>query len=181
MLRVYWSRRQRCLCRLLRGGALAMMKNSKPGSFVRTASQTRQPAAGCPGNAACVVETLQSHLTAEARERTIQQVVGGGRFCAVMLDDGGVGMANLCPDVCGEPSRQVSDRLPRPGTPAAAPRSNRSPSRYRALLIESMMKCWGPVHRGHRSRHRRPSWPQRSGHQSVAHGDAVTMVALGKV
>jgi uncharacterized protein (DUF4213/DUF364 family) len=53
---------------------------------------------------------------AEARDRTIRQAVAGGRFCAVMLDDGGVGVANLCPDVCGQPSRQVSDELPQPGT-----------------------------------------------------------------
>jgi uncharacterized protein (DUF4213/DUF364 family) len=36
-----------------------------------------------------------------------------------MLDDGGTGVANLCPDVCGEPSREVSDWLPRVGTAAA--------------------------------------------------------------
>jgi uncharacterized protein (DUF4213/DUF364 family) len=35
-----------------------------------------------------------------------------------MLDDGGVGVANLCPDECGKPSRRVSDLLPRPATPA---------------------------------------------------------------
>jgi len=96
-----------------------MMGNSKPGSFARASSQTKQPPAGCPGNADCIVKTLQSHLMAEARERAIQQAVAGGRFCAVRLDDGGVGVANLCPDVCGEPSRWDSDRLPRPGTPAA--------------------------------------------------------------
>lgn len=70
-------------------------------------------------DAGSVVGVLTSHLMAEARQRTIRQVVAGGRFCAVMLDDGGVGVANLCPDVCGEPSWQVSDRLPQPGTPAA--------------------------------------------------------------
>jgi uncharacterized protein (DUF4213/DUF364 family) len=36
-----------------------------------------------------------------------------------MLDDGGVGVANLCPDVCGVPSRHVSGLLPEPGTSAA--------------------------------------------------------------
>ena len=35
-----------------------------------------------------------------------------------MLDDGGVGVANLCSDVCGKPSRRASDFLPRPATPA---------------------------------------------------------------
>lgn len=69
-------------------------------------------------NATSVIETLSSHLMAEARERTIRRAVAGARFCAVMLDDGGVGMANLCPDVCGEPSRDISDQLPSPGTPA---------------------------------------------------------------
>ncbi len=70
-------------------------------------------------DARSVVETLSSHLMTKARERTIRQAVAGGRFCAVMLDDGGVGVANLCPDVCGEPTRRVSDWLPQPGTPAA--------------------------------------------------------------
>jgi len=92
--------------------------NSKPVNLTHQASEAKPPPAGCPGNADCVVEIIRSHLTAEARERTIQRVVGGGRFCAVMLDDGGVGVANLCPDVCGEPSRWDSDRLPRPTTPA---------------------------------------------------------------
>jgi uncharacterized protein (DUF4213/DUF364 family) len=50
-----------------------------------------------------------------ARKRTIRQAVAGGRFCAVLLDDGGVGVANLCPDVCGEPSRWMSGLLPRAG------------------------------------------------------------------
>jgi len=54
-----------------------------------------------------------------AQERTIRQVVAGARFCAVVLDDGGTGVANLCPEVCGEPSRWVSDWLPQPRTAAA--------------------------------------------------------------
>jgi uncharacterized protein (DUF4213/DUF364 family) len=66
-----------------------------------------------------VRELLRSHLMAMASKRTIRRAVAGARFCAVMLDDGVTGVANLCPDVCGEPSRQASDRLPRPGTPAA--------------------------------------------------------------
>ncbi|MFH1747289.1 MAG: DUF364 domain-containing protein [Planctomycetota bacterium] len=68
--------------------------------------------------AGLVIETLRSHLTPGAQERTIRQVVAGARFCAVVLDDGGTGLANLCPDVCGEPSRRVSDWLPQPGTAA---------------------------------------------------------------
>lgn len=66
-----------------------------------------------------VVEKLNSHLMPEARKREILQVVAGARFCAVMLDDGGVGLANLCPDVCGEPSRWDSDCFPQPATLAA--------------------------------------------------------------
>lgn len=96
-----------------------MDAKSKPAAFACNASETEQPLAGCSAGANSVVEMLTSRLMAEARERTIRQVVAGGRFCAVMLDDGGVGVANLCPDVCGQPSRQVSDRLPRRGTLAA--------------------------------------------------------------
>ena len=70
-------------------------------------------------NATSVVELLASHLSDAACERTIRQVVAGARFCAVSLDDGGTGVANLCPDVCGEPSRGVSDYLPVAGAPAA--------------------------------------------------------------
>ncbi len=81
-------------------------------------SPERQRHPGCPGSVATIVELLQSHLMDEARKRTILQAVAGGRFCAIMLDDGGVGMANLCPDVCGEPSRHVSGLLPPPGTSA---------------------------------------------------------------
>ncbi len=96
-----------------------MNAKSKPADFARDVSEARQPRVGCPGHADRVVESLQSHLMAEARERTIRQAIAGGRFCAVVLDDGGVGLVNLCPEVCGEPSRQVADWLPRPGTSAA--------------------------------------------------------------
>lgn len=67
----------------------------------------------------CVAEMLKTHVTAAARERTIRRVVAGGRFCAVMLDDGGTGAVNICPDVCGDPARQPVDWLPRVGTSAA--------------------------------------------------------------
>lgn len=73
---------------------------------------------GAPDHAGSVVAMLHRHLVAKARERTIRRAVAGARFCAVMLDDGGTGVANLCPDVCGEPSRQVSDWLPQVGTAA---------------------------------------------------------------
>jgi len=66
-----------------------------------------------------VVEILKDHLMEQARARTIRRAVAGGRFCAVMLDDGGVGVANVCPEVCGEPSPRFSDWLPPVATPAA--------------------------------------------------------------
>ena len=88
------------------------------GSAGNAIGAEQRPAEICD-DAPLVTEMLKNHLMAEARNRTIQQAVAGGRFCAVMLDDGGVGVANLCPDVCGQPSRQVSDELPQPGTPAA--------------------------------------------------------------
>ena len=94
------------------------MKPETGADSARYESPESQCPAGCPGNVATIVELLQSHLIDEARKRTILQAVAGGRFCAVMLDDGGVGMANLCPDVCGEPSRHVSGLLPPPGTSA---------------------------------------------------------------
>jgi len=66
-----------------------------------------------------VAEMMKSSTMEVAQKRTVQRVVAGGRFCAVMLDDGGVGVANICPDVCGEPSPQVVGSLPQPGTSAA--------------------------------------------------------------
>ncbi len=85
---------------------------------VRYGSQKSQPSVGCLGGANSVVELLESHLMETARERSIRQAVAGGRFCAVVLDDGGAGVANLCPDVCGTPSRGAVGVLPRPGTSA---------------------------------------------------------------
>ena len=96
-----------------------MNARSKPADCAEDASKAKQPPVGCLNDTRSVVETLIRHLMAEARERAIQQVVAGGRFCAVMLSDGGVGVANLCPEVCGEPTRRVSDCLPQPATPAA--------------------------------------------------------------
>lgn len=62
---------------------------------------------------------LRSHLMASARERTLRQAVGGARFCAVVLDNGGTGVANISPDACGEPSPEALRWLPEPATPAA--------------------------------------------------------------
>jgi uncharacterized protein len=64
------------------------------------------------------VEQLVEHLSSEARNRTIHEISVGGRFCAVVLDDGAVGAANICPDVCGEPRPIVWDRVVAPGAPA---------------------------------------------------------------
>ena len=96
-----------------------MNMRSKPADCAQDASKAKRSHVGCLNDVRSVVETLISHLMTKARERTIRRAVSGGRFCSVILDDGGVGLANLCPDVCGKPSRSVSDRLPRPSTPAA--------------------------------------------------------------
>ncbi|MCK4658796.1 MAG: DUF364 domain-containing protein [Phycisphaerae bacterium] len=96
-----------------------MNSESNPPASARNTLEAKQLIADYPADADSVVDILGSHLMAKAGKRTIQQAVAGGRFCAVMLDDGGVGVANLCPDVCGEPSRCVSDQLPQPGTLAA--------------------------------------------------------------
>ena len=96
-----------------------MDAKSKPAAFAANASETEQLLAGFSADADTVVDMLTSRLMADTRERTIRQVVAGGRFCAIMLDDGRVGVANLCPEVCGQPSRKVADRLPRPGALAA--------------------------------------------------------------
>lgn len=98
--------------------AAPMMSSNNGSHSARYDSPESQRPAGCPGSVATIVELLQSHLMDEARKGTILQAVAGGRFCAVMLDDGGLGVANLCPDECGVPSRLVSGFLPQPGTPA---------------------------------------------------------------
>jgi len=81
-------------------------------------SEVEQLPGGGLGDADSVVETLRRHLQAEARERTLRKVVTGGRFHAVVLDNGSAGMAHLCLDACGEPSRRVADSLPLPATTA---------------------------------------------------------------
>ena len=95
-----------------------MNTRSKPADDAQIASKAKRSHVDCLEDACSVVERLTNHLMTKARERTIRRAVSGGRFCSVILDDGGVGLANLCPEVCGEPSRSVSDRLPRPATPA---------------------------------------------------------------
>lgn len=79
-------------------------------------SDTNQPPPDGVGRAGSTADLLKNHLMGEARKRKILQAVAGGRFCAVMLDDGGVGLANLCPDVCGQPSLRVLGSLPQPGS-----------------------------------------------------------------
>ena len=90
----------------------------KPNAHANHVSDTKQPPCGCAGKADSTANMLNNHLMGEARKRTTLQAVAGGRFCAVMLDDGGVGVANLCPDECGQPSRRVWCSLPQPGTSA---------------------------------------------------------------
>ncbi len=57
-------------------------------------------------------------MMAGARKRTLRQAVAGARFCAVVLDDGGTGVANISPVGCGKPGPEALKRLPEPGTPA---------------------------------------------------------------
>lgn len=64
-------------------------------------------------------EKLATHLTEPARERTVRQAVAGARFCAVLLDDGGLGVVNICPDGCSSAAPSVAGGLPQPGTSAA--------------------------------------------------------------
>lgn len=70
-------------------------------------------------DAGSVIDTLIRRLTGCARERSVRQAVLGSRFCAIMLDDGATGAANLCPEGCGKPLRCVSDHVPRSGSSAA--------------------------------------------------------------
>ncbi len=51
-----------------------------------------------------VIDVLTSCLLEEASKRTVQEAIAGDRFCAVTLDDGTTGLANVCPEVCGQPS-----------------------------------------------------------------------------
>jgi uncharacterized protein (DUF4213/DUF364 family) len=69
--------------------------------------------------ASSVIDMLIDSLMNRARRRTVRQAILGSRFCGITLDDGATGVANLCPEVCGQPSRPISDCLPRPGSPAA--------------------------------------------------------------
>ncbi len=69
--------------------------------------------------ASSVIDMLIGSLMDRAHQRTGRQTVLGSRFCAIMLDDGATGAANLCPEVCGKPPWPVSDCLPQPGSPAA--------------------------------------------------------------
>ena len=75
---------------------------------------------------------LKAYPMEEARERTIRRAVVGGRFCAVVLDNGSAVAVNICSDACGEPSLRQSgspptlDWLPRAGTPAGSTRDFRA-------------------------------------------------------
>jgi hypothetical protein len=63
---------------------------SESATFPRHASEMEQPPAGCLADADSGVDMLTGRLIAKAQQRTIRHVVAGGRFCAVVLDDGGV-------------------------------------------------------------------------------------------
>ena len=72
-----------------------------------------------PGQSSTVVsELIKAHLAAEARKQTLRRAVKGARFCAVALDDGITGVANISPDACGKPSPEALRTLPEPGSPA---------------------------------------------------------------
>ncbi len=98
--------------------------------------QPNQPHTGHFEDAGSVAEVLKAYLMEEAREQTIRRAVVGGRFCAVVLDNGSAVAVNICSDACGEPSLRQSgsppilDWLPRAGTPAAA-RATSEPARPR--------------------------------------------------
>jgi uncharacterized protein (DUF4213/DUF364 family) len=62
---------------------------------------------------------LGERLLTETQGRTIQRIVAGDRFCAIALDDGGVGLANTCPDACGQPAGSATAGLPAVGTSVA--------------------------------------------------------------
>ena len=129
-----------------------MNANSKPAGSSGDASGAIKPTAGRCGNAGSVAEAIKSRLLGGARERTIRRAVAGGRFCAVMLDDGGVGVANLCPDVCGEPSRQVPNWLPLPATPAADALATLTvPERSAVALATANALANRPAGESHRS------------------------------
>ena len=94
-----------------------MNTEPKSNDLASDASEVKQQPSCCM-NTDIVAEMLKNHVKVEAKQRTIRQTVSGRRFCAVMLDDGSVGVAHICCDVCGTPPQQISDWLPQPETPA---------------------------------------------------------------
>ena len=86
-----------------------MKPGPNPDFGMRDAEAIDRPA-GCQGDALSTAEMLWKHLLNEAQGRTIQRVVAGHRFCAIMLDDAGVGLANTCPE-CGEKVRRAVDGI----------------------------------------------------------------------
>ncbi len=91
----------------------------EPHGIAPDAPKGEQSSVNQLGNPGQVVEMLRAHLMPQGRERTVRRAVAGGRFCAVMLDDGGVGAVNICRAVCGEPLQRMGKLLPEPGTSAA--------------------------------------------------------------
>jgi len=74
---------------------------------------------GARDSSGLVVRRLESHLTGIARARTVRRAVAGTRFCAVLLDDGSAGVANIAGSACHQSAPPGVDWLPPPGTPAA--------------------------------------------------------------
>lgn len=103
--------------------------------------------AGYPEQTTSVAGMLRDHLMESARARSIRKVVVGGRFCAVVLDDGWAGAVNICPDVCGEPSVTMSDGLLPPGTSAADALANLvRPARSAMGLATANALANRPIH-----------------------------------
>ena len=95
-----------------------MDSQSEPHGITPDTPQEEQSAPNPLDNAGQVVELLQAHLMSQVRDRFVRRAVAGGRFCGVMLDDGGVGAVNICRAVCGEPLPQLGQFLPEGGTSA---------------------------------------------------------------
>ncbi len=97
----------------------------------------------CTGKQDRVIDVLTARLMDEASRRTIQKAVTGDRFCAVMLDDGTTGLANVCPEVCGQPSSNYDHSLPSPGTSVSsllASLSNSGSSAFALAAVNALAR-----------------------------------------
>ena len=75
-----------------RSGALSMNARSKSATSAYSVLAAEAAHASLSKDGSCVAEVLKARLMETARERTILHSVAGGRYCAVMLDDRGVGV-----------------------------------------------------------------------------------------